>query len=296
VTDTDQHAETSRDEAVALHVAELQRQGYSLHRDALSLELCDEVLAELEQMTETWGRSLVQSFHGHRTIRYFDLLNAAPIFERLPVHEHILPVVRAVLGHDCLLSTYGTVAIGPGEPAQAIHADDILYRLPRPHATIFCNVMIALTDFTEANGATRIVPGSHAWDEYPEIRVMPEGELDDRYPSIAAEMPKGSVCFFLGTTYHGGGANHTDGFRTGITMAYCAGWLRPQENFAIAVAQERAAMFDPELRALMGWRAAHSGALGHIYTQPRHLSGPLAHTIVSPQAPQADLPPPRPAR
>jgi hypothetical protein len=73
-----------------------------------------------------------------------------------------------------------------------------------------------------------------------------------------------------------------------MTMAYCAEWLRPQENFTVAVAQERAAEFDPALRALMGWRPGHAGALGHIYTQPRHLSGPLAHEIVSPQAPQTD--------
>jgi ectoine hydroxylase-related dioxygenase (phytanoyl-CoA dioxygenase family) len=286
VTDIDQHVASA---AVDHHVAALRHNGYSVRPAALSPELCDEILTAMASMDGTWGRSLVQSFHGHRTVRYFDLLNAAPVFQRLPVHEHILPVVRAVLGHDCLLSTYGTVSIGPGEPAQAIHADDVLYRLPRPHRDIFCNVMIALSDFTEANGATRIVPGSHEWDEYPEIRVMPEGEVDDRYPSIAAEMPKGSVCFFLGTTYHGGGANRSNDYRHGITMAYCAGWLRPQENYTVAVAQERAAGFDPDLRALMGWRPAHKGALGIIYSHPRHFSGPLAHVLVSPQAPQTDL-------
>ncbi len=279
---------TGTDEAVAHHVAELRRDGYSIRREALSSELCDEIVAETERMAGTWGRSLVQSFHGYRTIRYFDLLNAAPVFQLPPVHEHILPVVQAVLSRNCLLSTYGTVAIGPGEPAQAIHADDILYRLPRPHGDIFCNVMVALTDFTEANGATRIVPGSHIWPDYPEIQVPPEGQVDDRYPSIAAEMPRGSVCFFLGTTYHGGGANHTDEDRLGITMAYCAEWLRPQENLTVAVAQERAATFDPALQALMGWRPGHSGSLGHIYTHPRHLTGPMAGAIVSPQAPQTD--------
>jgi ectoine hydroxylase-related dioxygenase (phytanoyl-CoA dioxygenase family) len=193
-----------------------------------------------------------------------------------------------VLGRHCLLSTYGTVAIGPGEPAQAIHADDIRYRMPRPDPEIFGNVMVALSDFTEANGATRIVPGSNRWPEYPEVRVMPEGEIDERYPSIAAEMSRGSVCFFLGTTYHGGGANPTQHDRLGMTMAYCAEWLRPQENFTVAVAQERAAGFDPALRALMGWRPGHSGELGHIHTQPRHLTGPRAREIVSPQAPQTD--------
>jgi ectoine hydroxylase-related dioxygenase (phytanoyl-CoA dioxygenase family) len=133
------------------------------------------------------------------------------------------------------------------------------------------------------------VPGSHRWDAYPEIRVMPEGEIDDRYPSIPAEMPKGSVCFFLGTTYHGGGANRSADYRHGITIAYCAGWLRPQENYTVAVDQERAATFDPELQAVMGWRAGHDGSLGCIYTQPRHQSGPLARVLVTPQAPQTDL-------
>ena len=286
MTDTDQRV----DAAVEHHLAELRRDGYSLRPDAIPLDLCDEVLAEMDAMATTWGRSLVQSFHGYRTVRYFDLLNAGDVFQRLPVHEHILPVVRGVLGNDCLLSTYGTASIGPGEPAQAIHADDILYRLPRPHRDIFCNVMIALSDFTEEIGATRIVPGSHEWPEYPEIRVMPEGEVDDRYPSIPAVLPKGGVCFFLGTTYHGGGANRTDQTRHGLTMAYCAGWLRPQENFAVAVAQERAEGFEPDLRSLMGWRPGHNGSLGVVYTQPRHFSGPLVPSLVSSQAPQEDRP------
>jgi ectoine hydroxylase-related dioxygenase (phytanoyl-CoA dioxygenase family) len=150
--------------------------------------------------------------------------------------------------------------------------------------------MIALSDFTVENGATRIVPGSHDWDEYPEIRVLPESEVDTRYPQVAAEMPKGSVCFFLGTTYHGGGANRSGAVRHGVTMAYCAGWLRPQENFTVAVAQERAAGFSRDLQGLMGWRPGHNGSLGVIYSHPRHLSGPMAHSLLTSQAPQADRP------
>jgi len=96
---------TGADEALAHHVAELRRDGYSIRREALSPELCDEIVAEIERMAGTWGRSLVQSFHGYRTTRYFDLLNAAPVFQLPPVHEHILPVVQAVLSRNCLLST-----------------------------------------------------------------------------------------------------------------------------------------------------------------------------------------------
>ncbi len=270
------------------HRTTLAREGYSIATDVLTGAECDELAATIDAMAGTWGRSLIQSFHGYRTVRYFDLLNAAPVFRILPAHPAILPVVRAVLGADCLLSTYGTVAIGPEEPAQAIHADDVLYRMPRPHGDIFCNVMVALSDFTEDNGATRIVPGSHTWPDDPEVRIIRDGEVDDRYPSIAAEMPRGSVCFFLGGTYHGGGANRTTAARTGITMAYCAGWLRPQENFAIAVRQELAVTFEPDLQAVMGWSTAHASSLGRVYTEPAHRSGPLVASLVPADAPRRD--------
>ena len=269
-------------------VTALDRDGYCIVDGVLSRAECDQLRNTIDGMAGRWGRSLIQSFHGHRTVRYFDLLNADPMFRTLPVHAGILPVARAVLGDDCLLSTYGTVAIGPGEPAQAIHADDVLYRLPRPHRTVFCNVMIALSDFTEANGATRLVPGSHRWPDDPEIRIMRDGAVDDRWSPIPAVMPQGSVCFFLGTTYHGGGANRTDQPRLGMTMAFCAGWVRPQENFTVAVAQEKAATFDPDLLAVMGWSSANGGSLGRVYTEPEHQAGPLVARLVPPDAPRRD--------
>ena len=260
------------DERVAHHRDDLIANGYSIMPDALDAAFCDEIIAEFERMRGVWRRALVQDFHGRRTVRYFDLLNAAPLFQRVPVAPRVLAVVRAVLGDDCLLGTYGSVSIGPGEPAQMIHADDSLYRIPRAHPTFYVNVILALNDFTDANGATRIVPGSHRWDHYP---AHPPA-----YESIPAETPKGGAIFTLGSIYHGGGANvTTDQVRHGRTEAYVANWIRPQENFQAAVAQERAAGFDPELQALMGWRLGPT-AVGHIYRpRPSTWSGPMAAKV-----------------
>lgn len=270
---------------VAHHVEQLRNDGYSIMTGAIDGGLCDAIVDRFEQMAGRWPRSLVQTFHGLHTVRYFDLLNADPIFQQIPTHPAILPVVRAVLGVDCQLGTYGSVSIGPGERAQPIHADDVLYKQPRPHADIYCNVMVALSDYHEANGATRLVPGSHRWPEDPALRFLEGDETDDRWETIAAEMPKGSLCFFLGSTYHGGGANRTERYRHGMTVAYCAGWLRPQENFLVAVSQERAATFSTELQDLIGYRTNRGGILGHIYTDEAHLSGPLAHRLVAPVGP-----------
>lgn len=290
------------DDTVAGHCAALQRDGYSIMHDAIAPELCDALLEEITTMGDRWPRSLVQTFHGFQTVRYFDLLNAADVFQDIPAHPNLLGVVRGVLGVDCQLGTYGTVSIGPGEQAQVIHADDNLYRLPRPHPDMYCNVMVALSDYTAANGATRLVPGSHRWpDDPPPLRfdlagaagrgteltgaggVAPEAAGPVSWPTIAAEMPRGSACFFLGSTYHGGGANTTDAVRHGMTVAYCAAWARPQENFLVAVSQERAATFDPELQAIMGYRSSRGAVLGHTYCDDAHLSGPLAHRLALPR-------------
>jgi ectoine hydroxylase-related dioxygenase (phytanoyl-CoA dioxygenase family) len=250
---------------------DLVANGYSILPDALEPALCDEIVAEFGRMRGVWRRALVQDFHGRSTTRYFDLLNAAPIFQEVPIAPRVLSVARATLGEDCLLGTYGSVSIGPGEGAQMLHADDSLYRTTRAHPIFFVNVILALSEFTEANGATRLVPGSHEYDHYP--------ASPPNYATIAAEMPKGGALFTLGSIYHGGGANRTaNQVRHGMTVAYVANWIRPQENFQISVSQERAATFDPELQALMGWRLGPTH-VGHIYTAPEHLCGPMAERI-----------------
>jgi ectoine hydroxylase-related dioxygenase (phytanoyl-CoA dioxygenase family) len=255
------------------HSRDLVRNGYSILPDALPTDLCDKLVAEFGRMQATWRRSLVQEFHGRNTVRYINLLNAALIFQTIPVAEKVRGVVKAALGEDCLLGTYGSVWIGPGEAAQMIHANESLYKIERAHPTFFVNVILALSELCESNGATRLVPGSHLLDHYP---VMPPV-----YETIAAEMPKSGALFSLGSIYHGGGANRSQMVRHGMTVAYVSGWIRPQENFQAAVSQEKAANFDPALQALIGWRTGRN-LLGHIYTSPEHFSGPMAHSIAFP--------------
>ena len=116
--------------------------------------------------------------------------------------------------------------------------------------------MWALTDFTEANGATRIIPGSHT--RGPQSRPTARST-----PSIAAEMPRGSVLVWHGSLWHGGGANRSDAVRVGIAMNYCAGWIRQQENQQLGIPREIARGFSPRLRELVGY-GVYRGLIGHI--------------------------------
>ena len=106
------------------------------------------------------------------------------------------------------------------------------------------NTMWALQDFTEENGATRLVPGSHTWTDR-----MPKPSD----PVVTATMPAGSVMFYTGRIWHGGGANTTGEPRLGVILEYVAAWLRPQENHLLAVPREVAAELPERLQELLGY-------------------------------------------
>jgi len=183
------------------------------------------------------------AFEGMRTRRVYALFAKTRAFDAAAVHPLVLGVLDAVLGH-CQLSAPTGIEIGPGERAQPLHHDDGIYPLPRPHAEVVLNTMWALDDFTEANGATRIVPGSHRWrDEVPSQATA----------TVAATMPAGSVLFYLGSLWHGGGANVTDRPRLGVVLEYVASWLRPQENHFLSVPAATARGLGAPLQELLGY-------------------------------------------
>jgi ectoine hydroxylase-related dioxygenase (phytanoyl-CoA dioxygenase family) len=241
---------------IDVHVKEVDEQGYTIVEDAIEPGLVDELndaLVGLEHFFDV--QPSPNSFEGHKTLRVYNLLAFDRVWQRVPVHESVLPIVDRVLDPGCLISSLSSIDILPGEIAQPIHADDQLIPLPKPHPPTVCNSMWALTDFTEANGATRIIPGSHLRDHSPDYGAP--------YDSIAAEMPKGSVLIWHGSLWHGGGGNHTDAARIGIAMNYCAGYIRQQENQQLGLSRKKVAEFEPRLRELVGY-GTYNMLIGHI--------------------------------
>ncbi|HEV2531352.1 phytanoyl-CoA dioxygenase family protein [Phenylobacterium sp.] len=240
------------------HVTAVRERGYTIVENAIAPQLVEalaEALARLER--ELGARPAENPFEGHRTVRIYNLLAHGAPFAQVPVHPAVLPIVEAVLDPGCLISSLSSIAIDPGETAQPIHADDQVIPLAKPHAPLVCNSMWALTDFTEANGATRLVPGSH---------LSPNPEYGGVYETIAAEMPRGSVLIWDGALWHGGGANRTQARRTGVAMNYCAGFIRQQENQQLGVPPDVARGFPPRLQELMGY-GVYRGLIGHIEKQ-----------------------------
>lgn len=197
-------------------------------------------------------------FSGRRTRRTGGLIARSATCRDLIMHPSVLGVVGTVLGHATSYHLHLTqvIAIEPGEPAQPIHRDQWAFDFfPFPSGyEVQCNTIWAMTDFTEANGATRLVPGSNRLADRLEIAPA------DTEPAV---MPAGSVLFYTGSLYHGAGANHSSDVRQGINITYAISWLRQEENQYLAVPHDIARQLPEPLLRMMGY-ARGAYALGYV--------------------------------
>jgi ectoine hydroxylase-related dioxygenase (phytanoyl-CoA dioxygenase family) len=238
------------------HRGRIAEQGYTILEGAIDADLVGAIGEDLLRLERDLGiKPATNDFEGANTIRIYNLLVHGALYEQIPVHPNVLPVVESVLDPGCLISSLSSISIDPGETAQPIHADDQLIPITKPHVPIVCNTMWALTDFTEENGATRLIPGTHLADTDP--------DYFGTYDSIPAEMAAGSVLVWHGSLWHGGGANRSDARRVGIAMNYCAGYIRQQENQQLGIPRDVARGFSPRLRELVGY-GVYNALIGHI--------------------------------
>jgi ectoine hydroxylase-related dioxygenase (phytanoyl-CoA dioxygenase family) len=233
-------------------MASLDRDGYAVVDGAFDAAAVANARAELTAILNRTPRGR-DDFEGHRTRRIYALFAKTRAMDAAATHPLVLSVLDQVLGEYQLSAPTG-IEIGPGEVAQPLHPDDALYPVPRPHAELVVNVMWPLDDFTEDNGATRVVPGSHRW-----VDERPDATTETR----SIEMLAGSALLYLGSLWHGGGANRTDRSRLGVVLHYGVAWLRPVENHVLAVPREVVAELPERLQELLGYNIC-SPFLGYV--------------------------------
>ncbi len=244
------------------HLERIDADGYTIIEDAIEPSLVSDLRDTIRRLErELDVRPRETAAEGHATMRMYNLLAKDPLFQAMPVHPSVLPIVEQLLDRGCLLSGMTAIDIGPGEHPQPMHGDDIVMsrHLQRPHAPMMVTSMWALTEFTAANGGTSFVPGSH---RFPLSADAP-GALDD-VEVRSLEMPAGAVMIFHGSLWHGGGANTTaDEWRLGVNVQYCPGFVRQQQNPYLGIPPEVASGFSDRLLGLLGYRL-YKGIMGHI--------------------------------
>lgn len=242
--------------AGSFRIAEaMRRTGAAVVTGVFDGETIERCAADLQPEFEARGRLQENDFNGYKTLRISSVLGYAPASAPLIAAPLVLGVADQILKPHCHAYRIGSatgIEIWPGEGDQVLHTDDSIYPLRIPGVEFQIGVMVALTDFTEENGATRLVLGSHGTRDY----------FDDHAEPVPAVMPKGSVAFYMGSLWHAGGANHSDSPRMGLITTYALGWLRQEVNQYLAVPPEVARQYDPTIRRLLGY-TKHGSSLGH---------------------------------
>jgi len=251
-------------------VAALRRDGAVVVRRQVESEVVENVHAELREPFDTQGTNDQNSFNGYKTLRLRSILALSRTSAELVGHPRVMQIADAILLPHCINYRIGgltAIEIHPGEEDQALHTDDTIYPIRIPGVEWQVSAMWALEEFTIENGATRVVLGSHV-DQGTSLNYTQQREFDGAIDSpdnvVQAVMPKGSVLFYLGNTWHGGGANRTDRSRAGLINTYALGWLRQEENQYLNVPREIAEKHSDTIRRLMGYQMHRTlGAFQH---------------------------------
>ena len=243
----------------------MEQDGACIIENVLLPSDLEQLGGELSPYIESSNLGL-DEFTGYQTKRIGALFSRSPKCRELAIHKNILKVANRFLKPYCdkiQLHLSQAIAIFSGQKAQNLHRDRYVWgpylgKEIEPQL----NTIWALTDFTQDNGATHVVPKSHLWsfDRHA-----------SRSQSIQATMSKGSVLLYSGTIIHGGGENRSSEPRIGINITYCLGWLRTEENMSLSCPPEIARDFPQEITDLLGYSMGNY-ALGY-YSPTKTVEG-----------------------
>ncbi|KAL5583886.1 hypothetical protein FOVSG1_015237 [Fusarium oxysporum f. sp. vasinfectum] len=254
--------------------------GYIILEKMFTEAEIEEACQELKRLSESDAAGPASSggrnkFEGFRTHRIYALLNKSRVFDKFVAHPKIVALNDYFLDPGWLISTFQSITLQPGAEAQTLHHDDGYITVPRPHRPFgsvrfvflipsqatrasrlsqhmrfWLNrdlqaIMISLDEYTEFNGSTVVVPKSHEWGPDP---------TPSRAQAVPVIMPRGSIVFFLGTLWHGGGQNKSNKERRALTVQYCQPWVRPIESQILAVDFEKLPEIPKQIVDMMGYQ------------------------------------------
>ncbi|MFF1945985.1 phytanoyl-CoA dioxygenase family protein [Rhodococcus qingshengii] len=244
----------------------LREDGYVIVDNLASQEQMDRLSAEIQPYIDATpvGKDSVS---GTKTRRTGSLIARSAAARELVMNPLALASAKEVLSHASNFQLHVTqvISIYPGQKAQAIHRDEFAWDgFPFPNDyDVQCNVLWALSEYTDEIGATRVIPGSHRLNGPQHFTPQ---------DTVAAEMERGSALFYTGKIYHGGGENRTpDKVRQAVNLTYAVGWVRQEENQYLSTPRDIALTLDDDLLRIMGYDMGNA-ILGSI----RDVEDPLS--------------------
>ena len=233
-------------------VAKIQSQGYAVVEEFLGPGVIEPIREAFNKEVPITEMRFLGSTTGN-TWRSHNLLAKTRAIDELLLDPRLRAIVEGVIGRYHQINIATLFNILPGEFKQDLHQDDGLWPIPRPHPSFLCNLLIAFDDFTIENGATHVVPQSHGWTK-PVVQDI---------ETLQIEMKSGSVLFWEGGLWHGGGANRTDAQeRMGLFISHLISYLRPSDLQLVSVPREIVRELPRKLQRLLGYYPFGNGVDG----------------------------------
>ena len=225
-------------------VTDICENGYTVIPNWLNEERVDQLGRDLRREVNPIRELMPPDF---KTVRVHNLLAKTRCVDDLVCDPRLVAIVQGVLGPHIQVSVVAMFDLLPGSKAQGLHQDDGLWPIPRPHPPFVVNAVIAVDEFTKANGATYIVPKSHLWHDQT-VKQPPEVE------TVQVEMKPGTMLIWSGALWHGGGANTTEQSRLAIDINFNLSYLAQQENQFIGVPRSEVERMPTHLQRLIGYK------------------------------------------
>lgn len=260
--------------------------GYVILPDCFTKAEAKDARDEIDRLLGDTPRGGRNAFEGFNTNRIYSLLNKTRVFDKFTILPRVLALNDYFLDPGYQLSAFHTITINrkyelhvptstviteriltvsqrtAGEAKQNLHHDDGYIAVKRPRPPFGAAIMLAFDEYTAANGATRIIPGSHLWDSERKsqnwwisrrmlIRSSGRGSEADTIPAL---VPEGGACYFISTLIHGGGTNTTSAPRQSATVQYCQPYIRPIECQLLAVDPRKLKDIDSRIVDMMGYK------------------------------------------
>lgn len=239
-------------------VAELcEGSGYVVFEDFFAAELVQSARESIYRLVaQEPGRT--SHFYGddvnQAQARVWNLPAKDEVYRRLCADERMLAILRPILGEDLMLSSFAANVLHRGARAQEPHVDYPYWdlhareRWPRAlNASYFLAVesVIPLDEFTVANGATAIVPGSQKLACWPDT-----AEFVERH--IRVTMRPGALLLFPALLWHAGQANDSDASRAALLGSYTMKSIKPIEDWSRCVDRDEALGYEQTMQDLLG--------------------------------------------